>query len=139
MACLPSGRSGTVRPKVLRNARMRVLGTRAAGRRTTRTPSRRRTAEDDSRRHERERREEERRKRREEEERARPRILTPYEILGIAEGASRAEVKKRFHFLAVQYHPDKVHHMGVEFQEHAHEKFVALQEAYRDLMARRDD
>ena len=133
----PWGRDGSLDDSD--DARRRARRERQRAERQGDEERRRRTAEDDSRRHERERREEERRKRREEEERARPRILTPYEILGIAEGASRAEVKKRFHFLAVQYHPDKVHHMGAEFQEHAHEKFVALQEAYRDLMARRDD
>jgi hypothetical protein len=98
-----------------------------------------RSAAEEARRREQARRAEERRRQQAEAERSRPRILTPYAILGIAEGASREEIKKRFHSLAVQYHPDKVHHLGVEFQEHAHEKFVALQEAYRDLMARRDE
>ena len=95
---------------------------------------RRREAADEARRREEAKRADERRERARESAPRASRILSPHEILGIAEGASRDEIKKRFHFLAVQYHPDKVHHMGKEFPEHAHEKFVALQEAYRDLM-----
>ncbi|MFW6334535.1 MAG: J domain-containing protein, partial [Desulfosalsimonas sp.] len=35
--------------------------------------------------------------------------------------------------LAQQYHPDKVSHLGKEFQELAARKFVEIQEAYETL------
>ncbi|MCH2364189.1 MAG: hypothetical protein MK138_03985 [Planctomycetes bacterium] len=38
--------------------------------------------------------------------------------------------------MAVQYHPDKVHHMGEDFQKVAHEKFLELQKAYNRLTSR---
>ena len=94
---------------------------------------------------ERKAREDERRKK-EEEQRAegdrkersrppRPNIVTPQEILGVSEQATSAEITRRFHFLAVRYHPDKVHHMGQEFQDEAHRKFVELQRAYKELIS----
>jgi len=33
-----------------------------------------------------------------------------------------------------KYHPDKVTHLGKEFQELAHRKLVAIQRAYEILM-----
>ena len=50
--------------------------------------------------------------------------------------ASPEEIRVAFHKLAVQYHPDKVHHMGEDFQKVAHEKFLELQEAYKRLSSR---
>jgi DnaJ-domain-containing protein 1 len=64
---------------------------------------------------------------------ARPRIITPYEILGLSPGASADEVRKAFHRLAVRYHPDKVHHLGEEFRAMAHVKFQELKRAYDAL------
>ena len=58
----------------------------------------------------------------------------PYEILGIESGASKADIKAAFKRLAFQYHPDKVQHLGKEFQELAHKKFIAIQNAYDVLM-----
>jgi DnaJ-domain-containing protein 1 len=65
----------------------------------------------------------------------RPRVVTPWEILGIPAGASREEVRRAFHRLAVRYHPDKVHHLGEEFQAMAHVKFQELKRAYDALIA----
>ena len=65
-----------------------------------------------------------------------PRLLTPHEILGVTSTATATEIKERFHRLAVQYHPDKVHHLGKEFQDEAHKRFVQLQEAYATLLRR---
>ncbi len=67
----------------------------------------------------------------------RPRIITPYEILGLRPGANAEEIRKAFHRLAVQYHPDKVHHLGEEFRNVAHVKFLELKRAYETLMSRR--
>jgi DnaJ-domain-containing protein 1 len=58
----------------------------------------------------------------------------PYNILGVKPGASKEEIKAAYKRLAAQYHPDKVQHLGKEFQELAHEKFVAIQKAYDELM-----
>lgn len=60
--------------------------------------------------------------------------FNPYEILKIKPGASRDEVKKAFHQQSSRYHPDKVSHLGKEFQDLAHEKFVEIQRAYEILM-----
>jgi DnaJ like chaperone protein len=61
-------------------------------------------------------------------------ILAPWQILGVEADASREEIRKAFHKLAVQYHPDKVHHLGEDFQKVAHAKFMELQRAYERLI-----
>jgi DnaJ-domain-containing protein 1 len=60
----------------------------------------------------------------------------PYTVLGIQPGASREEIKGAFKKLAARYHPDKVQHLGEDFQKLAHEKFVAIQKAYDELTKR---
>ena len=57
----------------------------------------------------------------------------PYTVLGVKPGASQEEIKAAYKKLASQYHPDKVQHLGKEFQELAHKKFVAIQKAYDAL------
>ena len=56
-----------------------------------------------------------------------------YKILGIAEAASNEEIKKAYRKLAIEYHPDKVAHMGEEYQKGAKEKFQAIQDAYENI------
>jgi uncharacterized membrane protein YkvA (DUF1232 family) len=58
----------------------------------------------------------------------------PYETLGLRPGAAPEEIKTAYKRLAAQYHPDKVQHLGKEFQELAHKKFVIIQNAYNRLM-----
>jgi hypothetical protein len=65
-----------------------------------------------------------------------PELIGPWTILGVERNASQAEIRRAFHKLAVQYHPDKVHHMGEDFQKIAHEKFTELQEAYERMVAK---
>ena len=67
---------------------------------------------------------------------SRQRIASPYEILGLEKGAREADIRRAFHRLAVQYHPDKVHHLGDEFQKVATQKFKNLQKAYEALIRR---
>ncbi len=67
----------------------------------------------------------------------RPSVVTPFEILGLPPGAGPDQIRKAFHRLAVQYHPDKVHHLGEEFRSMAHVKFQELKRAYDALMSRR--
>jgi DnaJ like chaperone protein len=57
----------------------------------------------------------------------------PYAILGIAPGATKTEIKTAYRRLIVQYHPDKVQHLGKEFQELAEVRFKAIQQAYDKL------
>ena len=59
---------------------------------------------------------------------------TPYEILGLRPGASQDEVKAAYRQLAGQYHPDKVAHLGEEFQLLAEQRFKQIQEAYEKLI-----
>ena len=63
-------------------------------------------------------------------------VMTPYEILGLPNGASEEEVRATFQRLAVHYHPDKVHHLGEEFQAEAKKRFVELKQAYESLTRR---
>jgi hypothetical protein len=58
----------------------------------------------------------------------------PYKILGLNHGAQKEDIRKAYTKLAAQYHPDKVQHLGREFQELAHEKFIAIQKAYKTLI-----
>lgn len=60
---------------------------------------------------------------------------TPYEILGVSPDADQAEIKAAYRRMANQYHPDKVAHLGKEFQELAEQRFKEIQEAY-DRLAR---
>lgn len=57
----------------------------------------------------------------------------PYSILGVSRSATQEEIKKAYHELAAKYHPDKVNHLGDEFKELAHQKFIQIQKAYQQL------
>ena len=60
----------------------------------------------------------------------------PHAILGVAPGASREQIKAAYRRLAAKYHPDKVQHLGKEFQQLAEARFRDIQQAYDDLMSR---
>ena len=49
-----------------------------------------------------------------------------YEVLGVAKGASEADIKKAFKKLARQYHPD----LNRDNPKAAEEKFKEVNEAY---------
>jgi hypothetical protein len=61
----------------------------------------------------------------------------PYKILGIKPGASSEEIHAAYRRAAQTYHPDKVSHLGEEFQELAKDKFVEIQEAYDKITGKR--
>lgn len=60
----------------------------------------------------------------------------PYRTLGLEPGASPEAVKKAYRELANKYHPDKVAHLGEEFQQMAELKFKKIQAAYQQLRGR---
>ncbi len=57
----------------------------------------------------------------------------PYEILGVPRNAGKEEIQAAYRKLANQYHPDKVVHLGKEFQELAEKRFKDIQAAYEKL------
>ena len=58
---------------------------------------------------------------------------TYYELLEIPAASSIDEIKRAFRLQIARYHPDKVQHLGKEFQEMAAERAAELTEAYRIL------
>jgi len=58
---------------------------------------------------------------------------THYEQLELASTATAEEIKRSFRSLIARYHPDKVQHLGQEFQQMAAERAAELTEAYRIL------
>ena len=60
-----------------------------------------------------------------------------YKILEVAKTATNEEVKKAYRRMALKYHPDKVSHLGEEFQKAAKEKFQKLQQAYEQVKKER--
>ena len=60
----------------------------------------------------------------------------PYEVLGVSKGANQEEVRSAYRKLAQRYHPDRVLHLGEEFQRLAKEKFQDIQKAYETLSNR---
>jgi curved DNA-binding protein CbpA len=56
-----------------------------------------------------------------------------YELLEISPEASTEDVKRSFRAQIARYHPDKVQHLGKEFQSLAADRAAELTEAYRIL------
>ncbi|OFW49578.1 MAG: hypothetical protein A3G77_16030 [Acidobacteria bacterium RIFCSPLOWO2_12_FULL_68_19] len=56
-----------------------------------------------------------------------------YELLGVASSAPVEEIKRAFRREIAKYHPDKVQHLGREFQEIAAVKAAELTQAYKTL------
>jgi len=57
----------------------------------------------------------------------------PYAVLGIARNASAEEIRAAYRREMVNYHPDKVAHLGKELQELAKVKAQEINEAYKEL------
>ena len=58
---------------------------------------------------------------------------SPMKILGLADSASAAEIKKRYRELSKENHPDLVAHLGEEFKAVAEERMVKINQAYEQL------
>ena len=65
------------------------------------------------------------------------RLEKAYKILGIGSGATDKEVKKAYRKLALLHHPDRVIHLGKEFQKSAKEKFQLIDQAYDLIKTKR--
>ena len=57
----------------------------------------------------------------------------PHRILGVSQGATQEEIKSAYRKQAQRYHPDRVSHLGEEFQQLAKQKFQEIQNAYETL------
>ncbi|MCI5140376.1 MAG: J domain-containing protein, partial [Candidatus Electrothrix sp. ATG1] len=53
-----------------------------------------------------------------------------YAVLGVEKDADFAAIKKAYRKLSMQYHPDKVAHLGDEFKGVAEEKMKEINGAY---------
>ena len=60
-----------------------------------------------------------------------------YKILEISKSVTDAEVKKAYRAMAKKYHPDRVGHLGKEYQDGAEAKFRQVQEAYEHIQKER--
>lgn len=61
-------------------------------------------------------------------------VRSPFEILKIPPDADQKEIRAAYRKLANQYHPDKVAHLGDEFQKLAEQRFKEIQAAYDKLI-----
>ncbi len=58
----------------------------------------------------------------------------PHEVLGVSPGATKDEIRSAYRQMVAKYHPDKVSHLGPEFQALAKKRFIEIQNAYDALM-----
>jgi restriction system protein len=61
------------------------------------------------------------------------RSFDPYAVLGVSRNASPEEIRAAYHREMVNYHPDKVAHLGKELQELAKTKTQQINRAYAEL------
>lgn len=57
-----------------------------------------------------------------------------WDILGVKPGASKEEIKAAYRQLIKENHPDKVHHLGEEFQKVAQRRMAEINAAYNELL-----
>lgn len=67
----------------------------------------------------------------------RPAPASAYTILEVPATASDEEVKKAYRRAVMKHHPDKVAHLGEDFQRSAAEKFKKVMEAYERIQKER--
>ena len=59
--------------------------------------------------------------------------LDPWEVLHLEPGASPETIDAAYKAQLLKYHPDRVSHLGDEFQQLAHRKTLAIRQAYTIL------
>ena len=59
--------------------------------------------------------------------------LDPWQVLELDPGASSEEIRAAYKAQLLKYHPDRVSHLGDEFQQLAHRKTLAIRQAYTIL------
>jgi DnaJ like chaperone protein len=64
-------------------------------------------------------------------------INADYKILEIEPTASNEDLKKAYRRMAMKYHPDKVSHLGDDFQKAAKGKFQMVNQAYENIKKER--
>lgn len=57
----------------------------------------------------------------------------PFRVLNVNRGASVEDIERAYKRMLSKYHPDKVAHLGEEFQHIAHEKVINIKRAYEML------
>jgi DnaJ like chaperone protein len=62
---------------------------------------------------------------------------TAYKILEISPNATDEEVKKAYRTMAKKFHPDRLSHLGEEYQKAAKEKFQEVANAYEKIKTQR--
>jgi len=60
-----------------------------------------------------------------------------YKILEVTKAATNDEVKKAYRKMVKKHHPDKVRHLGEEYQKGAEDKFRQIQKAYEQIQKER--
>lgn len=68
-----------------------------------------------------------------------PSPQNPWEVLGVAEGASAAELKAAYLLRCKEYHPDKVAALGERLKAVAEEEFKRVQAAYEHVQGRNQE
>jgi len=66
-----------------------------------------------------------------------PNTDADYKILDIDRSASNEDLKKAYRRMAMKFHPDKVSHLGEDFQNAAKEKFQKVNHAYENIKKER--
>jgi DnaJ like chaperone protein len=67
-----------------------------------------------------------------------PETNSAYKILEVEPSVSNDELKKAYRKMALKYHPDKVSHLGEDFQKTADDKFKKVNEAYEKIKKERN-
>ncbi|MGW8324027.1 MAG: J domain-containing protein [Thermodesulfobacteriota bacterium] len=60
-------------------------------------------------------------------------------MLGVDRGQGFEEIRRRYKEKLLQYHPDRVLHLGKEFQEIAERKTKEITEAFQKILRERKD
>ena len=65
-------------------------------------------------------------------------LVTPFTVLGVPGTADDEAIRRAYRKKAGEWHPDRVAHLGAERASEAHQKFLEIQEAYKELKETRN-